>query len=43
MEQLKAGRRTTEGLEKKVCAIAEQARGQPRGPVGDFPDPKGRF
>jgi hypothetical protein len=44
MEQLKAGRRTTEGLEKKVCTTAEQARGQPRGPVGDFPDPvKGRF
>jgi hypothetical protein len=39
VEQLKAGRRNTERLEKKVCASGEQ----PRGPVGDFPDAKGRF
>ena len=32
IEQLKAGRRNTEGLEKKVCGIAEQVK--TRGPAG---------
>jgi hypothetical protein len=40
IEQLKAGRRNTEGLEKNVCAIAEQncRHGVP-GQINDFGDP----
>jgi hypothetical protein len=44
LEQLKANHKNTEILQIRVCSAAEQARGQPRGPVGDFPDPvKGQF
>jgi hypothetical protein len=36
-EQLKAGHRNTETMQKKVCAVAQQAqRGGPSGPTGDF-------
>lgn len=36
-DQLKAGHKNTEAMEKKVCAVAQQARGRgPAGPVGDF-------
>jgi hypothetical protein len=44
LEQLKVGHKNTERVQQNVCAIAEQARRQLRGPVGDFPDPEnGRF
>jgi hypothetical protein len=35
--QLKASHKSTETMQKKVCALAQQAqRGGPAGPVGDF-------
>ena len=38
-DQLKAGHKTTEAVQKKVCALAQQAqRRGPAGPVGDFDD-----
>ena len=36
-DQLKASHKNTEALQKKVCAVAQQAQGrEPAGPVGDF-------
>jgi hypothetical protein len=36
-EQLRNGHKNTESMQKKVCAVAQQARGrEPAGPVGDF-------
>jgi hypothetical protein len=38
-DQLKAGHKDTEAMQKKVCTVAQQAqRGGPAGPVGDFDD-----
>jgi hypothetical protein len=38
-DQLKASHKNTEAMQKKVCAMAQQAqRGGPAGPVGDFDD-----
>jgi hypothetical protein len=38
-DQLKASHKHTEALQKKACAMAQQARrGGPAGPVGDFDD-----
>jgi hypothetical protein len=33
-DQLKAGHKNTEALQKKVCTVAQQAASQPRGPAG---------
>jgi hypothetical protein len=36
-ERLRAGHKNTEVMQKKICAMAQQAqRGGPTGPVGDF-------
>jgi hypothetical protein len=36
-DRLKAGHKNTEVMQKKICAVAQQAqRGGPAGPVGDF-------
>jgi hypothetical protein len=36
-ERLRAGHKNTEVMQKKICAMAQQAqRGGPAGPVGDF-------
>jgi hypothetical protein len=36
-EQLKAGHKNTEKIQKQVCTVARQAQGRiPAGPVGDF-------
>jgi hypothetical protein len=36
-EQLKAGHKNTENMQKQVCTVAQQAQGRlPAGPVGDF-------
>jgi hypothetical protein len=36
-DQLRAGHKNTEVMQKKICAAAQQAqRGGPAGPVGDF-------
>ena len=38
-DQLRAGRRNTEAMQKLVCAVARRAqRRGPAGPVGDFDD-----
>jgi hypothetical protein len=38
-DQLRAGRRNTEAMQKVVCAVARRAqRRGPAGPVGDFDD-----
>jgi hypothetical protein len=38
-DQLKAGHKNTEAMQKMVCAVARRAqRGGPAGPVGDFDD-----
>jgi hypothetical protein len=38
-DQLRVGHRNTEAMQKKICAMAQQAqRGGPAGPVGDFDD-----
>jgi hypothetical protein len=44
VEQVKAGRRNTEVIEARVCtAVEQEQRRRPGLPVGDFPDPNGRF
>jgi hypothetical protein len=38
-DQLRAGHKNTEAMQKMVCAVARRAqRGGPAGPVGDFDD-----
>ena len=38
-DQLRAGHKNTEAMQRMVCAVARQAqRGGPAGPVGDFDD-----
>jgi len=34
-DQLTAGHKNTEVMQKKICAVAQQGRG-PAGPIGDF-------
>jgi hypothetical protein len=38
-EQLKTGHKNTEGMQKKVCEMAQLSpHGEPAGPIGDFDD-----